>query len=195
MAETRELPLFPLNTVLFPGGPLPLRIFETRYVDMVRRCMRSDSGFGVVLIAHGREVGVPAETVAVGTEARIVDFSRLDNGLLGIVCIGQQRFRIQRTRLQPDGLLIGEVEDIPPDPAREVPGEYFALAAAARRVVTELGHVYERVERRLNDAAWVGCRLAEVLPIAMQEKQALLELTDPRDRLAALAPLIRPPES
>lgn len=195
MAETRELPIFPLNTVLFPGGPLPLRIFETRYVDMVRHCMRNDSGFGVVLILRGREVGVPAETVAVGTEARIVDFSRLDNGLLGIACVGQQRFRVRRSRVQSDGLLIGEVEDVPPEPALEVPGEYFALAAAARRVVTELGHVYEHVERRLNDAAWVGCRLAEVLPIAMQEKQTLLEMTDPVERLAALAPMIRPPES
>lgn len=190
MTETRELPLFPLNTVLFPGGPLPLRIFEQRYLDMVRHCMRHDSGFGVVLILRGREVGAGAETVAVGTEARIVDFSRLDGGLLGISCIGQQRLRVIETRLQPDGLLVGRVADVPSDPPLAVPAEFRALADAARRVVTELGQVYERVERHFNDASWVGFRLSEVLPMAMPDKQALLEMSDPRRRLQQLSQLI-----
>lgn len=195
MAETRELPLFPLNTVLFPGGPLPLRIFETRYVDMVRHCMRQDSGFGVVLILRGREVGIGAETVAIGTEARIVDFNRVDNGLLGIACVGQQRIRVVDTCRQPDGLLIGRVEDVPADPPLPVPPEFSALADAARRVVTELGQVYARVERHFGDSAWVGYRLSEVLPIAMSEKQALLELTDAHRRLQQLAGLIEAKES
>jgi Lon protease-like protein len=195
VAETRELPLFPLNAVLFPGGPLPLRVFERRYLDMVRHCMRHDRGFGVVLIVRGREVGVGADTVEIGTEARIVDFDRVDNGLLGIACIGQQRIRVVETRRRPDGLLIGRVEDVPADPPLAATPEFGALADAARRVVTELGQVYERVERRFNDAAWVGFRLAEVLPIAMPDKQELLEMTDPRQRLQALALLIQSKET
>ncbi len=190
MPEMRELPLFPLNTVLFPGGPLPLRIFEQRYLDMVRHCMRHDTGFGVVMILRGREVGTGVETVAVGTEARIVDFNRLDGGLLGISCLGQQRLRVVETRHQPDGLLVGRVEDVPADPPLAVPSEFRALADAARRVVTELGQVYERVERHFNDSSWVGFRLCEVLPMAMPDKQALLEMTDPRRRLQQLSQLI-----
>jgi len=89
------IPLFPLNIVLFPDGPLPLRIFETRYVDMVRTCMREDRGFGVVLISAGLEAG-PAETYDVGTTAKIIDFHQLPDGLLGLSCVGQQRFRILR---------------------------------------------------------------------------------------------------
>ena len=190
MAETRELPLFPLNTVLFPGGPLPLRIFEQRYLDMVRHCMRHDHGFGVVLILRGREVGAAAETVVIGTEARIVDFDRLEDGLLGISCIGQQRLRVVGTRHEPDGLLVGRVEDLPPDPSLAVPPEFSALADAARRVVTELGQVYQHVERHFDDASWVGFRLAEVLPVAMPDKQTLLEMSDPRRRLQRLSQLI-----
>ena len=93
-----SIALFPLNIVLFPDGPLPLRIFETRYVDMVRRCLREDHGFGVVLIREGNEVG-PAETYDVGTIAKITDFNQLPDGLLGLSCVGQQRFRISRKSL------------------------------------------------------------------------------------------------
>lgn len=105
------IPLFPLNIVLFPGGPLPLRIFETRYLDMVRNCMRHSTGFGVVLIRSGAEVGF-AETYDVGTTAKIVDFHQLQGGLLGLSCVGEQRFRIQSHRRQSDGLAIGEVEPL-----------------------------------------------------------------------------------
>ncbi len=101
--------LFPLNIVLFPDGPLPLRIFETRYVDMVRRCMRESQTFGVVLIREGGEVG-PAETFDVGTLAKIVDFHQLSDGLLGLSCVGGQRFRIRSRSRQADGLNLGEVD-------------------------------------------------------------------------------------
>src|SRR5688572_9527850 len=104
-----ELPLFPLNTVLFPGGPLPRRIFEPRYVDMVRDCMRDSAAFGVVLIRSGQEVGAVTSAADIGTSARIIDFNSLPDGLLGISCIGEQKFRVESRRVQPDGLNIGTV--------------------------------------------------------------------------------------
>lgn len=191
---TRELALFPLNTVLFPGGPLPLRIFETRYVDMVRRCMREDAGFGVVLLERGSEAGGPARFVGIGTEASIVDFSRLDDGLLGITCLGCERFRVLEAWRQDDGLNLARVASIEPEPSVPVPHEYEHLADVLRRILPELGELYARVKRRFGDAAWVGHRLAEMLPLATPDKQALLEMTDPLQRLATIAPLIRQPE-
>ena len=190
-AARRELPLFPLNTVLFPGGPLPLRIFETRYLDMVRRCLREEGGFGIVLITAGREAGAAASFADVGTEARIVDFSRLDDGLLGIRCVGQERFRVLESWRQEDGLNLGHVEDIPAQPAAGLASDYGFMADVLRKVLPELGDVYAGVPRRFEDAAWVGHRLAELLPLELQQKQALLEMDDPLARLAALAPLLR----
>ena len=110
MSATVELPLFPLNTVLFPDGLLPLRIFETRYVDMVGWCMREGSPFGVVPIRSGPEVGGVVEAAELGTSARIVDFSKLPDGLLGITCKGERKFRVLKLWQRPDGLNVGEVE-------------------------------------------------------------------------------------
>jgi hypothetical protein len=180
--------LFPLNIVLFPDGPLPLRIFETRYVDMVRRCMREGRGFGVVLIREGRETG-PAETYDVGTLAKIVDFNQLPDGLLGISCVGQQRFRISRKSLAKDGLNLAEVEWLAAEPAVPVPARHAPLVDLLRTVLPQLGEVYTDIDMRLDDAAWVGHRFSEILPIPPHEKQALLELDDPVQRLEAIAPL------
>lgn len=191
MLERAEIPLFPLNTVLFPGGPLPLRIFETRYTDMVRRCMREDSGFGVVLIRAGGEVGDVASTAAIGTLARIVDFYPLPDRLLGITCRGDRRFRVLRRWKEPGGLNMAEVEWLAGAPAVALPEEYRHLAELLRRVLPELGEIYQSVERRFDDADWVGCRLVEILPISLGDKQACLELDDPLARLARLSPLIR----
>jgi Lon protease-like protein len=193
-AATRELALFPLNTVLFPGGPLPLRIFETRYLDMVRACMREGRGFGVVLLERGPEAGGTAQFVEVGTEASIVDFTRLEDGLLGITCIGRGRFRVLEAWRQDDGLNVGRVADIEPDPTVAVPGEFEHLADALRRILPELGELYAPVPRRFEDAAWVGHRLAEMLPLATPDKQSLLEMSDPLARLAVIAPLIKRPD-
>lgn len=192
---TRELPLFPLNTVLFPGGPLPLRIFETRYLDMVRRCMREETGFGVVLIERGREAGGDARFVEVGTEAGIFDFDRLQDGLLGISCIGRQRFRVLESWRQDDGLNIGRVAAIAPEPAVPVPAQHRHLAEVVRRILPELGALYARVPKDFDDAAWIGHRLAEMLPLATPHKQSLLEVMDPLARLDAIAPLIRKPDA
>jgi Lon protease-like protein len=180
--------LFPLNIVLFPGGPLPLRIFETRYVDMIGRCMREGAGFGVVLIREGREVG-PAETFDVGTLADIVDFHQLSDGLLGLSCIGRQRFRIRSRSTQADGLNLAEVDRLQPESVVPVPARHSRLAELLKNVLPQLGEVYEGIEMRPDDAAWVGYRLAEILPIPPADKQSILELDDPIQRLDVLSPL------
>jgi hypothetical protein len=192
MSDTSELlPLFPLNTVLFPGGPLSLRIFETRYVDMVRRCMRQQSGFGVLQIREGREAGGAVATATTGTRARIVDFNALPDGLLGIVCRGEARFRVVERTLLADGLNVGRVEWLDEPAPQRLPEEFRSMAGLLRRVLPELGGLYEGVETRFEDAGWVGMRLAEILPLEQQDKQLLLEVDDPVERLARLAPFLR----
>jgi Lon protease-like protein len=188
MAET--LPLFPLHTVLFPGGPLSLRIFETRYVDMIGRCMRDGSSFGVVLIREGPEVGAIAAVADVGSSARIVDFCTLPGGLLGIACVGERKFRLVKRWTQGDGLNLGEVEYLPPEPECAVPEEYRPFAQLVRSILPGLGQLYASLSPRFEDAGWVGCRLAEVLPLALPERLALLELSDPLARLARIASLL-----
>jgi hypothetical protein len=189
---TEELPLFPLQTVLFPDGPLPLRIFEPRYVDMISRCMKDGTGFGVVLIRDGGEVGAVTAVADIGTHARIEDFSQLPDGLLGILCRGGRRFRVLDRRQAPDGLNVGSVEWLPQGPRRPLPPEFTPLAELLERVLPELGALYATIETRFDDADWVGCRLAEILPIEQGEKQRLLATEDPVDRLISLAPLLRP---
>jgi Lon protease-like protein len=182
------IPLFPLNIVLFPDGPLPLRIFETRYVDMVRSCMREERCFGVVLISEGLEAG-PAESYDVGTTAKIIDFHQLPGGLLGLSCVGQQRFRILKKSIAKDGLNLGEIEWLADEPVLSVPPRHARLKELLRTVLPQLGEVYTGIDMRLEDAAWVGHRLAEILPIELHRKQSFLEMDDPIQRLDALAPL------
>lgn len=189
---TRTLPLFPLRTVLFPGGPLRLRIFEPRYVDMVGRAMKTDTGFGVVLLVDGREAGAGTLTTAtIGTEARIVDFTRLDDGLLGLTCIGRERLRIVRAWRQEDGLNLAEVEDLPPEPLQPVPDDCAHLPVALERLWPQLDEVYAHVPPAYADATWVGYRIAELAPLEPGIKQSLLELQDPLARLRELAPLLQ----
>ncbi len=185
-----SIALFPLNIVLFPEGALPLRIFETRYLDMVRRCMREGQGFGVVLIRVGREVGSgDTDIYAVGTMAEITDFHQLQDGLLGISCLGRQKFRIVEQRRQTDGLHLGEVQWLDAEPLLPVPPRHARLAELLRTVLPQLGEVYTDMPMRLDDAAWVGHRLAEILPIPLADKQICLEIDDPIQRLDKLAPL------
>jgi len=188
----RTLPLFPLGTVLFPGGPLALRIFEPRYIAMVSRCMKESTGFGVVLLIEGREAGGGSTTTAAtGTEAWIVDFNRLSDGLLGLTCLGRERLRILRAWRQGDGLNLAEVEDVPPDAPVGIPEECAHLPVALRHLYAELEPIYEWVEPRWDDAGWIGNRLAELAPLEPAVKQGLLELIDPLERLRYLAPIIK----
>src|SRR5512138_2517651 len=182
-ATSASIPLFPLHTVLFPGGPLRLRIFEPRYLDMVSRCMREDSGFGVALIVAGREAGGAAQTVPVGTLARIVDFEQLDNGLLGITARGERRFRIVHAHQESDGLNVAQVEWLDAEPRAEVLPQHAVLAELLRRALEQIGPAYGAVTPAYDDATWVGMRLAEILPLAPVEQQQLLELSDGLERL------------
>lgn len=185
--------LFPLNTVLFPGGPLPLRIFEARYLDMVRHCMRQRCPFGVLLIRAGSEVGAGGggQTSEIGTTARIMDFDSLPDGLLGITCIGERKFTVVKRWQQADGLHLGDIEFTAPEERVELPGEFHHLGELLRTVLPEFGDLYAPVVKRFSDASWVGWRLAEILPLSLSEKQYCLELQDPLARLARLSPLIR----
>jgi uncharacterized protein len=190
VADSSVIPLFPLHTVLFPGGPLPLRIFETRYTDMVRRCMREQVPFGVVLIRDGDESGNVATTATVGCSARIADFNTLHDGLLGIACVGERKFSIARVWRAPDGLNMGEVTWLPVERELPMTQEHARLAKTVRRALVELAEHYEHVPRKFEDAAWVSARIAELLPIDLAEKQALLELPDPLERISVLLKMV-----
>lgn len=172
-----EVPLFPLNAVLFPGGPLPLRIFEPRYLDMVSRCMKNDLPFGVVLIREGAEAG-PATTCNVGTLASIVDWYQGSDGLLGVTAIGTERFRLRSTSRQDDGLNVGEVDAIPPPAPVAIPDAHRDLPQLLETILGDLGRLYDNVERRPDDATWLAWRFVEILPIELSEKQRLLESDD-----------------
>ena len=191
-----RVPLFPLNTVLFPGGPLPLRIFEPRYLDMVSGCLKSDSPFGVLLIREGRETG-PATTHDVGTLARITDWYQGSDGLLGVTAIGEQRFRLVSSECLPNGLNLGEVEVLPDEPPMPLPEEYRQLSHILSDVLDDLGRLYESLEWRLDDATWVTSRFVEILPLDLEQKQHCLELGDAGKRLEIVGRLLesvrRPP--
>jgi Lon protease-like protein len=179
---TVQVPLFPLNTVLFPGGPLPLRIFEARYLDMIGACIRNDAPFGVLLIREGAEVG-PATTHEVGTLARIVDWYQGSDGLLGVTARGEQRFRLVSKHREASGLNIGEIEMLPPERELPLPSEYQPMASILAGVLDDLGRLYEDLERHFDDAGWVTNRFVEILPIDVEEKQLCLEQSDPAERL------------
>ena len=186
-----EMPLFPLSSVLFPGGRLQLRIFEPRYLDLVRECTRYDTGFGVCLILEGEEAGAPAVPAAVGTLARIKDFHTGDDGLLGIVAEGSARFRVARSRVRSDGLLRGTVEIWPGEPEQAVPVEFALLQSILERLIETMApHWRDAPRSAYDDASWVGFRLAELLPLDCSEQQHLLELTDPLQRLAELRDIL-----
>ncbi len=184
-----EVPLFPLNTVLFPGGPLPLRIFESRYLDMISGCLKSDTPFGVLLIRNGTEDGT-ATTYDVGTLAHITDWYQGSDGLLGVTAIGERRFRLLKSRRQPDGLNIGDIELLPDEGPMQLPDEYRSIADILAAVLDDLGRLYETLERHLDDAGWVSYRFVEVLPISLQQKQTCLEQSDPMQRLRLVHELL-----
>ncbi|MGH8033588.1 MAG: LON peptidase substrate-binding domain-containing protein [Lysobacterales bacterium] len=182
--DTLEIPLFPLRTVLFPDGHLPLRIFEQRYLSMVRECARNETEFGVCLIIEGEEAIAPVRTTSVGTLARIVDWYTLEDGLLGVSARGANRFRVEHTRRQVDGLMLGTVVRLAEPPSFPLPEAFSVLGQVLNRFLDKLGPDYAPYTADLlDDAVWVGYRLAELLPLSVIEKQNLLELTDPVERL------------
>ena len=180
----KDLPLFPLNTVLFPGGRLPLRIFEQRYLEMAKACLRDDSPFGVCLIREGAEVGTPATPMDIGCLARIVEWDMEQLGVLQIVARGERRFRVLERSAQADGLLRASIELLE-DSDAEIPARYAACVRLLERVIEQQGALFEP-PHRLDSSAWVSSRLAEILPLPLAVKQQLLEIADGGARLERL---------
>lgn len=190
MTDAVRHAIFPLNTVLYPGGPLPLRIFETRYVDMVGHCMRNATPFVVTAIDTGNETG-EASFHDVGTLASIADFQQMPDGLLGILVKGGQRARLLARQRQADGLNTAAVELLPVEDALAMPEEYEDLVSLLRQLLEQIpADYYPESERQFDDASWVGYRLAELLPLGNAQKQFFLEMSDPLRRLELIRPLL-----
>lgn len=184
-----SLPLFPLHTVLVPGAALGLRIFERRYLDMVRDCGRAGGGFGVCLILDGDEAGTPAMPAAFGTEALIEDFDNTPEGLLSLRVRGRRRFHVLRTRVRDTGLVVADVEwrEDDANASPRLRPEHALLAELLRRILAQIASGDADPSPLLfENAAWVGWRLAELLPLSMPQRQALLQLDDPHARLQRL---------
>lgn len=178
-----ELPLFPLQTVLFPGGVLPLKIFEPRYMDMVGECLRAEAPFGICLISEGTEVGAPAVPHLTGTTARIMTWDMPRTGILQVTVRGERRFRILGCEAEKNGLIRGRVEMLPESPVEAPAEDVSALVPLLRAIAADLGEERLPKPHGFDDAEWVGMRLAEVLPISSLARQKLLELDSPLDRL------------
>ena len=173
--------------MLFPDGLLPLRIFETRYVDMVRDCMRAGGGgFVVVSILEGAETSTEARFSEVGTRAEIIDWDQRPDGLLGILACGRERVRVRSRQQRSDGLIVAQVEPIEEWPPLDLPFEFASLAGLLERLLDQLGTPWSDLTRQLGDASWVVGRLVELLPLDLAVKQALLEEDDPLRRLERL---------
>lgn len=185
-----QIPLFPLNSVLFPGGALPLRIFEPRYVDMISRCMKQQGCFGIVMIKSGKEVGDAPEVYEYGTLADIHYFEKLDGGLLGITARGGQRFRIQNTWVEANQLRMAEVELLADEAKLEITDEYRPWAELVAEIVQQLGPPYSVLPCEYDNATWVSYRLAELLPIERDLKQLFLQMQDPQQRLERIIALL-----
>ncbi len=179
--------IFPLNTVLFPDGVLQLRVFEQRYLEMTKQCLRDERPFGVCLIREGREVGTPAVPEAVGCLAKIVHWDMPYPGLFTLIARGTARFRILEHSVSPMGLIAASVECWDSDPQAAIPQ---ACAALLKTLVERIGAEHFPEPIRLDDAAWVGYRLAEVLPLPVRTRQELLELRDAGERLARIEKLL-----
>ena len=189
--KRETIPIFPLGTVLFPGSVLPLRIFEVRYMDMARACLKNGSAFGICLIREGEEVGAPAVPEPVGCMARIGECDVEELGILKVKAEGLERFRIVSREVGKSGLIVGEVEELGPEPAV---GDTPGLADSAqflRKVIAGIGTNRFTGTANFDDATWVSFRLAEILPLRADVKQKLLELTDAALRVAILHTFLR----
>ena len=189
MSNREDLPIFPLRTILFPDSKLPLRIFEPRYIDMVSRCMREDSEFGIIL---SRESTDPKmfETYDTGTLAKIIDWDQGEDGLLGITTIGTQKFRLKGLNKQEDGLNIGAIERIEREGDYKPTKEFKHLVELLQAILDDI-NIYGDDEKNFDSAAWISYRFAEILPLRIEDKQKCLEIDDPIIRLNFLEPLIK----
>lgn len=179
-----DAPIFPLNSMVLPGGRLPLQLFERRYLDMLSRCLREDTGFVITLIREAAaDTSLEAGFHRIGTLVRVVDFSALDNGVLGIVAAGEQCVRIEHHWQEADGLNQGRVVPLPPEESRATGPEHEELANILRALVQHPAIRELDLEIDYRDARQLGWRLTELLPLDPDQKQTLIELQDPLQRL------------
>ena len=181
-----RLPLFPLSTPALPGGRVALRLFEPRYLDMVSECLRHDRGFGICLIRRGGEAGEPALPYGTGTEMRIVGWDRQADGLLAITAEGQRKIRVHDLAVEANQLVVARVERLPLEPSEPVPERCAMLVEVLARILRRLEGVIDYEQPQWNDAAWVGGRLTELLPLNDRVRQYLVELDNPTARLDEL---------
>ena len=180
--------IFPLNTVLFPGGMLPLKIFEQRYIEMTKVCIGENRPFGVCLIKEGKEVGTPAVPQEIGCLARITQWDMPQLGVFHLFTEGTQRFRIVHSGVQKNGLISAQIEALPSDP--EVAPTDQLCADVLKAIMKKIGAEHFPNPHRFDDAAWIGYRLGEVLPLSLDIKQQLLQITDPNARLSQLGGIL-----
>jgi Lon protease-like protein len=183
MTTLHDVPLFPLGTVLFPDGSLALKIFEQRYMDMAKICLKNDSPFGVCLIVSGRETGAPALPHDVGTLARIASWDMPQLGVLHVMCRGEQRFRILSRRTESSGLQRADIEVSEPTKPVALDSRHELLGDLLSRIIDNIDDPTPLQPYRFDDAGWVSYRLSELLPMSMPIKQQLLELDDHCARL------------
>ena len=189
--ERSTLPLFPLDTLVFPGGRLPLRVFEQRYLDMVKQAIADNTPFGVCAIREGSEVGAPAVPYTVGTRVIITDWDMPQTGILHIDTQAQGRFVIRSTQTQANGLLVGTVEPVSVEAIAPIPEDLLLAAEILRQIVHEYGDSHFPTPHHFDDAVWVGYRLSEVLPLKLSTKQNLLEMNDSVTRLRILSEILK----
>lgn len=183
---TFEIPLFPLKTVLFPGGKLPIRVFEPRYMDMISACMKDNKPFGICLIREGDETGSSVQPEAVGCLVDIVDWDMPQAGVLNISVLGIRRFHIESSRTERNGLVVAQVVNIAEEQDSPLPGQHQACATILRHIIEHLGEHRFAPPLRYDDQAWVGYRLAELLPLKLSVRQNMLEMNDSLVRIEIL---------
>ncbi len=186
--SNQDVYIFPLNTVLFPGGVLPLKIFEQRYLEMTKVCISEDRPFGVCLIKEGQETGTPAVPQGIGCLARIAQWDMPQLGVFQLLTEGTRRFRIVRTSVEKNGLIAAAIETLPFEP--EVAPQDTLCGEVLQAIIAKVGAGHFPAPHRFDDAAWIGYRLSEVLPIGLDVKQRLLQMSDPLQRLSELKQIL-----
>ena len=195
-----ELPLFPLGTVLFPGALLPLQLFELRYLQMIGECERQSTDFGVVTLTQGQEVHRPGEAEQfepIGTRVHIERIERPQAGLVRVWCRGVEKFRNASTQQRSDGLWLGRVQALPPEPAIQVPEDLQYLSAQMHEALTQLSAQPSEVPHwneawRLQDCGWLSNRYGELLPLPLAMKYRLFALQEPLMRLELIGDWVAP---
>ncbi len=182
----KALPIFPLKSVLFPDGALSLKVFESRYLDMLAQCERNDTGFGICLISDGSEVGPAPKIFSFGTLVRITYWEHRKDGLLGVSVKGQKKFKVIKKYIYDNELVVADVQLLDMEAELLLPEQYQAMVEILKKIFSSLQHPYITLPKKYEDSCWVGSRLSELLPISTLKKQQLLELSEPMGRLSML---------